>query len=69
MNPRTHKAAQMMREPGYAAQTGRGTFRVRSQTDPAKSYAVRETTSGLVCQCPDHKYRKADCKHIKRCDS
>ena len=65
MNPRTHKAAQMMREPGYAAQTGRGTFRVRSQTDQAKSYAVRETTSGLVCQCPDHKYRKADCKHIK----
>ena len=65
MNPRTHRAAQMMQEPGYAAQTGRGEFRVQSQTDPAKSYTVRETASGLVCDCPDHQYRKADCKHIK----
>ena len=65
MNPRTHRAAQMMQEPSYAAQTGRGEFRVQSQTDPAKSYTVRETASGLVCDCPDHQYRKADCKHIK----
>ena len=26
---------------------------------------MRETPSGLVCVCPDHKYRKADCEHIK----
>ena len=55
----------MMQEPGYATQTAQGTFRVRSQTDPTKSYMVRETVGGLVCECPDHTYRKADCKHIK----
>ena len=65
MNLREQRAQQMMREPDYAAQTGRGEFWVRSQTGPDKSYTVRETTSGLVCECPDHAYREADCKHIK----
>ena len=55
----------MIAGPGYAVQTGRGEFRVRSQSNPDKSYMVRETASGLVCECPDHTYRKADCKHIK----
>ena len=55
----------MMWEPGYATQTGCGEFRVRSQTDPDKSHMVRETASGLVCECSDHAYRKADYKHIK----
>ena len=54
-----------MWEPGYATQTGCGEFRVRSQTDPDKSHMVRETASGLVCECSDHAYRKADYKHIK----
>ena len=26
---------------------------------------VRETANGLVCECPDNRFRKADCKHIK----
>ena len=65
MNSRQERAQQMMAEPDYAAQTGRGEFRVRSQSNPDKSYMVRETASGLVCECPDHTYRKADCKHIK----
>ena len=65
MNHRAERAQEMMWEPGYAAQTGRGEFRVRSQTDPAKSYMVRETANGLACGCPDHRYRGADCKHIK----
>ena len=55
----------MMWEPGYATQTGCGEFRVRSQTDPDKSHMVRETASGLVCECSDYAYRKADYKHIK----
>ena len=54
-----------MWEPGYATQTGCGEFRVRPQTDPDKSHMVRETASGLVCECSDHAYRKADYKHIK----
>lgn len=65
MNPGTQRAVQMMQESGYAAQTARGEFRVRSQTNPDKSYMVREIASGLVCECPDHQYRKADCRHIK----
>ena len=55
----------MMWEPGYATQTGCGEFRVRSQTDPDKSHVVRETASGLVCECSDHACRKADYKRIK----
>ena len=55
----------MMWEPGYATQTGCGEFRVRSQTDPDKSHMVRETASGLVRECSDHAYRKADYRHIK----
>ena len=54
-----------MWEPGYATQTGCGEFRVRSQTDPDKSHMMRETASGLVCECSDHAYRKADYKYIK----
>ena len=65
MNPRQERARQMMQEPGYAAQTARGEFRVRSQSHPDKSYTVRETPGGLVCDCPDHEFRGADCKHIK----
>ena len=26
---------------------------------------VRETAGGLVCECPDNRFRKSDCKHIK----
>ena len=38
---------------------------MRSQSDPSKSYTVTRTAGGLICDCPDHTYRKADCKHIK----
>ena len=38
--------------------------KVRRQ-NPDKSHIVRETASGLVCECSDHAYRKADYKHIK----
>ena len=65
MNLRTQRAEQMMQKPDCVAQTAQGIFQVRSQTDPAKSYTVRETPGGLVCSCPDHKFRRADCKHIK----
>ena len=57
MNARTQRAAQMMQERGAAQTVSEGTYSVRSQTDPAKSYIVRETPGGLVCECPDHQYR------------
>ena len=65
MNPRTQRARQMMQEPGYAIQTAPGTFKVRSQTDPSKSYLVKATADGLICECKDHEFWRADCKHIK----
>ena len=65
MNLREQRTQQMMQEPGYEAQMCQGEFRIRSQTDPDKSYTVRETASGLVCECSDHACRKADCKYIK----
>ena len=54
----------MMETPGFGSQVAQGTFKIRSQTDPEKHYGVRETKNGLVCTCPDHETRRADCKHI-----
>jgi transposase-like protein len=65
MNPRKQKAKQMMETTGYASQFESDKFKVRSQTNPEKSYIVSKTDNGLVCECLDHITRKADCKHIK----
>ena len=65
MNPRQQRARQMMQVEGYCSQFDRDKFRVRSQTDPSKSYVVTDTGNGLVCECPDHQTRKVDCEHIK----
>lgn len=65
MNARTQRAMQMMKNDHHASQLDSNTFRIRSQTDPTKSYIVSKTRNGLVCECPDHVERKADCKHIK----
>lgn len=50
---------------GFFGQSGDGRFWVRSQSDPGKKYDVSATDGGLVCSCPDHAGRKADCKHIR----
>ena len=55
----------MMESTGYASQFELNKFRVRSQTNPEKSYIVTKTDNGLRCQCKDHNCRKSDCKHIK----
>ena len=65
MNPRQERANDMMNEPDFAAQIADDKFRVRSQADPTKHYLVTDTGDGLVCECPDHREAKADCKHIK----
>ena len=65
MNSRTQKSIQIMQTPGYCSQLDSDRFKVRSQSDPTKHYIVSRTGNGLVCECPDHQYRKADCKHIK----
>ena len=66
MNPRSQRAKQIMGSPGHASQiVGENKFKVRSQSDPSKFYIISRTENGLVCECPDHQNRKADCKHIK----
>ena len=65
MNARQQRAKQMMEIPGYAAQVDHGVFEVRSQYTPEKYYLVHDTGDGLICSCPDHQVRNADCKHIK----
>lgn len=63
-NAREARAKQMM-QTSYVVQFEQDKFRVQSQTDPNKSYIITRTGNGLVCECPDHTTRKADCKHIK----
>ena len=65
MNGRTQRANQMMTTKGYCSQISTNKFSVRSQSNPDKRYLVRRTGNGLVCECPDCRFRKADCKHIK----
>ena len=65
MNLRTKSAIEIMSTPGYCSQLDINRFKVRSQTDPEKHYVVSRTGNGLICECHDHQYRKADCKHIK----
>ena len=65
MNSRMHNANQIMKTPGYCSQLDSKRFKVRSQSDPNKHYIVSRTGNGLICECHDHTYRKADCKHIK----
>jgi putative transposase len=65
MNPRTQRAKQMMESGSNVSQFDTDKFRVRSQTISDKEYVVSRTENGLVCSCPDHETRHADCKHIK----
>ena len=65
MNARSQRAKSMMEIKGHCSQINQNQFQVRSQTDPSKFYMVSKTDNGLICECPDHQTRKADCKHIK----
>ena len=65
MNARSQRAKSMMEIKGHCSQINQNQFQVRSQTDPSKFYMVSKTDDGLICECPDHQTRKADCKHIK----
>ena len=37
---------------------------VRSQTDESTTYSVVRRRSSWSCDCPDHRFRNAQCKHI-----
>ena len=63
MSARRERSRQMA-APGYNLQTAEGIFKIRSRTDLEKYYEVRKTGNRLICSCPDHFKRSADCKHI-----
>ena len=65
MNARQQRAKQIMETKGHCSQINANSFSVRSQTNPENRYMVKITAGGLICECPDNKFRKADCKHIK----
>ena len=64
MSARKERSRQMMEIHGYGSQIAQGVFKIRSQTDPDKHYKVKRDGDKLVCSCPDHFKRMADCKHI-----
>ena len=41
-----------------------GHYSVQSQSQPGLYYTVILSQSGDTCDCPDHTYRNARCKHI-----
>ncbi len=64
MNTRKQQANQILETANAITQTDTHTFKVKSMSTPDKYYTVSRTGNGLVCECPDHQYRKSDCKHI-----
>lgn len=46
-------------------------FDVPSSTDENVSYVCHVWFDGMhwYCNCPDHYYRKHDCKHIQACQN
>ena len=65
MNARTQRADQIMATKGYCSQISTNKFSVRSQSNPDKRCVVIKTGNGLICECSDNRFRKADYKHIK----
>ncbi len=45
--------------------SGKLTYRVRSGSKLARFYAVDPAT--WTCECPDHRRRRAACKHVMAC--
>lgn len=42
-----------------------GRYDVQSETDPEMFYVVQPFQLGERCSCDHHRYRQAECKHIK----
>ena len=60
MNDRKKQAKQMLDDSCPSAQIDKTTFKVQSQTTPDKFYLVKAIENkGLVCECPDNKYRRS----------
>jgi hypothetical protein len=64
--PSLAAAPQVGARPLEVAPLGGGLYRVRSEMHPGIWYDVALDPSGTGwCSCPDHEYRRRECKHIR----
>lgn len=61
---RGKRALRILEARDQIVHVGPGHYRVGSQTRPGHWYDVKRVRSRWVCDCGDHVYRKAQCKHI-----
>ena len=62
---RGRRALRMLAVPDQITRVSPGHYSAASQSQPGLWYDVRLAPSGRWgCTCPDHEYRKAQCKHV-----
>lgn len=67
-NNRIAEGQRIAEQPDQIKRIDDNWYQVKSQSLGFDSwYDVVVTENGLVCDCPDHKWRKAQCKHIVAC--
>lgn len=65
MDERKESGKQIAERPDQIKRINDNWYQVRAQSlDYESWYDVISTESGLVCDCPDHQWRKVKCKHI-----
>ena len=65
IDPRWQKGTQIAFQKDAVRRLDEHTYLVRSQTKIGGGYVIITTKKGAwKCNCPDHVYRKAKCKHI-----
>lgn len=68
-NQREIDGRKIVEKPDQVKRIDENWYQVKSQSLKFDSwYDVIVTENGLVCDCPDHKWRKAKCKHIVACE-
>lgn len=65
MNQRQEHGKEIAEKPDQIKRIDNNWYQVKSQSLGYDSwYDVVSTETGLVCDCPDHQWRKTKCKHI-----
>lgn len=63
MTLRQQRGKEIYNTLGQIKKLYEGIYLVKSQSKQG-TYTVTETPHGWVCQCPDHRHREVECKHI-----
>lgn len=61
--PRQRRGKAIYESSNQIKRLGSETYRVKSQNGNG-DYEVLKTEAGWMCSCPDHTYRRVQCKHI-----